>query len=67
MSEDARNSLIALGCVSLLFGSCYLFMWLMPDDLVLPSWIGLVSLPVLLFVQMLQALRRRRKKRRNSA
>jgi hypothetical protein len=67
MSEDARNSLIALACVSLIFGAGYLLMWLIPDDVVLPSLIGFVALPVIVFTQMLRWMLKRRKRREEAS
>ena len=62
MTEDARNSLIALVSVLAIFGSLYLFMWLMPNDVRLPSWVGLLSLPLLLFIHVMRRLVRKRRR-----
>lgn len=67
MSEDARNSLFAFVCVSLIFGAGYLVAWLMPDDVVLPSWFGFLFLPVIVSTQMLRWPWRRLKQRRQDA
>lgn len=65
MSEDARNSLIAVCSVSALFGSLYLLAWLLPDDLNLPNWVGPVGLALAVSISIVRALvaRRRRGKR----
>ncbi len=62
MTEDARNSLIALVSVLAIFGSLYLFMWLMPNDVRLPSWVGFLSLPLLLFIHLVRWLVRQRRR-----
>lgn len=67
MSEDVRNSLIAVGCVTALFGAIYLLMWLMPD-VELPSWTPYAVLALNLFLLFFtvvrwQMVRRRRRKR----
>ena len=56
MSKDARNSLIALASVSVIFGSFYLLMWLLPDDLRLPSWLNWAALAVILSVSIVRTL-----------
>lgn len=63
LSEDARNSLFALVCVSLFFGLAYLIAWLLPDDLPLPRWIGFAAPLIVILFQIVGWILRRRKRR----
>jgi hypothetical protein len=56
MSQDARNSLIALASVSAIFGLFYLLMWWIPDGLKLPYWVGPAGLALALSISMMRAL-----------
>ena len=63
MSEDARNSLFALVCVSLFFGLAYLIAWMLPNDLPLPAWIGFAAPVIVIVMQIAGWILRRRKRR----
>jgi hypothetical protein len=70
MSDDARNSLIAVACVTAIFGATYLFMWLMPD-VELPRWTPYAVLALHLLLLLSGAVRwqmeRRRRRKREAA
>lgn len=68
MSQDARNSLIALASVTLIVGVSVLFMWLM-QGVELPRWTpyAVLGLNLLTFVVVLFRWLRERSLRKASA